>query len=126
VADPLACPRVKQGLIDFGHEGPDVPENSRRGTPRASRLIIDVFDAISSCGDLIHYWDVAKRADGAVLLRATSARRYTTEEAAADAAQVIAARIQPPGHQIEAVTAVARTDGNPDAAWQAFVEVVIA
>lgn len=102
-----------------------MPENSRRATPRASRLIIDVFDAISACGDLIHYWDVAKRADGAVLLRVTSAHRYASEAAAADAARLIAERVQPPGYEIQGVTAVARNDG-PDAAWQAFVEVVIA
>src|SRR5690348_2040562 len=56
-------------------EGFDVPESTRRGTPRATRLMIDVFHAIGACGDLIHYWDVAKRGEGGVVVRATSVRR---------------------------------------------------
>ena len=59
-----------------------MPGDSRRGTPRASRLMIDVFHAIAACDGLIHYWDVAKRAEGGVLVRLSSASRQATEQAA--------------------------------------------
>lgn len=103
-----------------------MPGSTRRGTPRATRMMIDVFHAIAECGDLIHYWDVAKRAEGGLLLRASSAERYATEEAAVQAAREIAARMQPAGYDVQTVSAVAKGNGSPEAGWQAFVEVVLA
>lgn len=103
-----------------------MPETPRRGMPRASRIMVDVFHAIGSCSGLVHYWDVGKRPEGGVLLRAASERRYATEEAAVEAARALAERLQPPGYEVQAVSPVARADGAADAGWQAFVEMLIA
>lgn len=86
--------------------------------------MVDLFHAIAACGDLIHYWDVVRRADG-VLVRAKSRLQYATEHAAADVAQMIAARVQPPGYEVLELSAGARTDGEPGVGWHAFVEVLI-
>lgn len=102
-----------------------MPEDSRRGKPRATQLMIDVFHAIAACDDLIHYWDVAKHATGGVLLHASSQRRYASEDEAASVARLIAQRVQPPGHDARTVSAEARTNGSPGDGWQAFVEVLV-
>ena len=88
--------------------------------------MVDVFHAIGSCVGLVHYWDVAKRPEGGVLLRATSERRYATEAAAVEAAGAIAERLARPTYEVQAVSAAAKADGTGDAGWQAFVEMLIA
>ena len=88
--------------------------------------MIDVFHAIAACDGLIHYWDVAKRAEGGVLVRLSSASRQATEQAAVAVAHMIAERVQPDGYDVRTVSAVARTDGDTDGGWHGFVEVVIA
>jgi len=88
--------------------------------------MVDVFHAIASCTGLVHYWDVAKRAEGGVLVRATSERRYATEAAAVEAARAIAERLERPTYEVQTVSAAARADGSADAGWHAFVEMLIA
>lgn len=87
--------------------------------------MIDVFHAIAACGDLIHYWDVAKRGEGGVVVRATSGRRFPTEEAAIEAAHEIAARVHPAGYDVQSVSAMSRGNGRPESGWQALVELQI-
>jgi ribosomal protein S11 len=87
--------------------------------------MIDVFHAIGACGDLIHYWDVAKRGEGGVVLRATSSRRFPSEHAAVEAAREIAQHVQPAGYTVLSVTAAGRGNGDPEAGWQALVELHI-
>lgn len=87
--------------------------------------MIDVFHAIGGCGDLIHYWDVARRGEGGVVLRATSARRFASEEAAVRAGREIAGRVQPDGYDVLSVSTTARGNGTPEAGWQALVELQI-
>lgn len=88
--------------------------------------MVDVFHAIGACDGLVHYWDVAKRAEGGVLVRATSQRRFATEAAAVEAARAIADRLEHPAYDVQAISAAARTDGSADAGWHAFVEMLIA
>jgi hypothetical protein len=85
--------------------------------------MVDLFHAISSCGDLIEYWDVARR-DGGIVLRAKSRARFPTEDAATGIADSIVGRVTLPGRRAQVVSAVAQTDGA--AGWHALVEVVIA
>lgn len=87
--------------------------------------MIDVFHAIAACGDLIHYWDVAKRGEGGVVLRATSGRRFPTQDAAVEAAHEIAARVQPEGYAVHSLTASGRGNGKAESGWQALVELQI-
>ena len=87
--------------------------------------MIDVFHAIADCGDLIHYWDVAKRGDGGVLVRVTSGRRFPSEDAAVDAAREMAERVQPPGYEVQAVSTVGRRSSHSEADWQAFAELQV-
>ena len=102
-----------------------MPVSTRRGTPRATRLMIAVFHAIADCGDLIHYWDVAKRGEGGVLVRVTSGRRFPSEQAAVDAAREIAERVQPPGYEVQSVSTVGRRSSDTELDWQAFVELQV-
>lgn len=102
-----------------------MPQSTRRGTPRASRLMIDVFHAIADCGGLIHYWDVAKRGEGGVVLRATSSRRFVSEEEAVEAGREIAERVKPAGYDVLSVSTTGRGSGRPQAGWQALVELQI-
>jgi hypothetical protein len=85
--------------------------------------MIDVFHAIGACGDLIHYWDVAKRGEGGVVVHATSSRRFPSEEAAVEAAREIAARVQPAAYDVQSLTAMARRNGTSESGWQALVEL---
>jgi hypothetical protein len=87
--------------------------------------MIDVFHAIADCGDLIHYWDVAKRGEGGVVLRATSSRRFVSEEAAVEAGREIAERVKPAGYDVVSVSTTGRGNGRPEARWQALVELQI-
>jgi hypothetical protein len=87
--------------------------------------MIDVFHAIADCGDLVHYWDVAKRGEGGVLVRLTSGRRFPSEQAAVEAAREIAERIQLAGHEVPSVNAVGRRSSDSEDDWQAFVELLV-
>jgi hypothetical protein len=86
----------------------------------------DVLNAIAACHDLVDYWDVGKRPEGGVLVRATSKHRYTSEDLAASAARLMVARLGPDGHQAEVVTAIGRLAGSNGDGWHAFVELVVA
>ena len=87
--------------------------------------MIDVFHAIGACGDLIHYWDVAKRGEGGVVVRATSVHRYPSEDAAVEAAREIAERVQPAGYDVLSLSTMGRGHGRPVSGWQALIEVQI-
>jgi hypothetical protein len=87
--------------------------------------MIDVFHAIADCGDLVHYWDVARRGEGGVLVRLTSGRSFPSEQAAAEAAREIAERIQLLGHEVQLVKAVGRRSSDSEDDWQAFVELLV-
>jgi hypothetical protein len=87
--------------------------------------MIDVFHSIADCGDLIHYWDVARRGEGGVLVRLTSGRRFDSEEAAVDAAREIAERVQPTGYEVQSVSAAGRRSSHSDGEWQAFIELQV-
>jgi hypothetical protein len=86
--------------------------------------MIDVFHAVSECGDLVGYWDVAGRHDG-VLLRARSRLRYSSEHAAEEAAHVLSERLRPHGYEVRDLSAGAAAAGNGDSGWHAFVEIVV-
>lgn len=102
-----------------------MPEDSRRGRPRAKQVMIDVFHAIAGCDDLVHYWDVAKHAGGGVLLRASSQERFPTEDAALQVAHTMAVRLRPAGYDARTLNAEARANGSPGDGWQASVEVLV-
>jgi hypothetical protein len=86
--------------------------------------MIDVFHAVSECGDLVAYWEVGRHHRG-VLLRATSRVAYETEHAAKDAAQMISGRLHPRGYDAREVTVGARPTVNGEPAWHAFVEIIV-
>lgn len=92
--------------------------------PRASRLMIDIFQAIHACSDLIDYWDVGHRADG-VVVHLRSRTRYSSDHAAAEVSETIAERIRSHGHRVREVSAVSRLDGGAGRAWHVVVELVI-
>lgn len=87
--------------------------------------MIDVFHAIAACDDLIHYWDVAKHADGGVLVRANSQRHFPTESLAVSTAHEIAPRLAPRGYDVRTLNVAARAAEDRRDGWHAFVEVVI-
>jgi hypothetical protein len=86
--------------------------------------MIDVFHAVSECGDLVAYWEVGRHKSG-VLVRATSRVPYTTEHAAKDAAQVISERLRPHGYDVRVASVGARPVANGEPTWQAFVEMTV-
>ena len=86
--------------------------------------MIALFHAVADCADLVDYWDIATRSDG-VLLRARSRLQYSTEQAAADVARVIADRIRPHGYDVRDVSVLARTNGQGASSWHAFVEILV-
>lgn len=100
-------------------------DEPRRGTRRASRLMIDVLHAVAACEGVIHYWDVAKQPGGTVLLRASSVEHFSSEEEAEQVARRIAEQLPPSGHEAHTVSAVARTNGGTRDEWHAFAEVLI-
>lgn len=83
--------------------------------------MIDVFHAIHSCADVVHYWDVARRGDG-VVLHVTSRLTFATPEEAEKLAGEIATRVQPAGYDVREVSTQAK-EGERAAGWHAFVEV---
>jgi hypothetical protein len=86
--------------------------------------MIDLFQSLSECGDLVAYWDVAGRHDG-VLLRARSRLQYSSQHAAEEAARMISDKLHPNGYDVREVSAGAATAGNGDSAWHAFVEILV-
>jgi hypothetical protein len=100
-----------------------VPPRIRRA-PRANQLMVELFHAVSECGQLIDYWDIASRQDG-VLLRVRSRQRFSTEEEADDAARAIAEQITPRGYDVRDTTAGARSEGNGGTGWRALVEILV-
>jgi hypothetical protein len=87
--------------------------------------MIDLFHAVSECGDLIAYWDVGRHHDGVLLLRARSRLRYSTEHAATEAATTISERLHLHGYDVRKVSATARADGEKEPGWHGFVEILV-
>lgn len=94
--------------------------------------MVDLFESIASCEDVVEYWDAGKRADG-VLVRVRSRQRFPTQQAASEAAALIAKRLLPAGYDVVEQIAVGRTDGTMGDAvgtgggqWHAYVELVLA
>jgi hypothetical protein len=86
--------------------------------------MIDVFHAVSACGDLVAYWEIGRH-HGGVLLRATSRVAHATEPAAKDAAQLISERLRPRGYDAREVTVGARPTVTGEPAWHALVEMIV-
>lgn len=113
-------------------KGPAVTQEPRRRAPRASRLMVDLFESIAACDDVVEYWDAGKHVDG-VLVRVRSRQRFATEPAASEAAALIAKRLIPAGYDVLEQVAVGRPEGmvghfGEDGAgrWHAYVELVLA
>jgi hypothetical protein len=100
-----------------------VPPRIRRA-PRATQLMIELFRAVSGCGQLIDYWDIASRQDG-VLLRVRSRQRFSTEQEAQDTARAIAEQITPRGYDVRDITAGTRSEANGATGWRALVEILV-
>lgn len=99
-------------------------EGRPRKTPRATRSMVDLFQVIATCGDVLEGWDLSTRAEGH-LLRARSRERYPTEQTALEAAQKIAVRVTPVGYEVGELLVSGRPDGNPAREWQAVLEVLL-
>ena len=100
-------------------------DEPRRGTRRASRVMIDVLHAVAACEGVIHYWDVAKQPGGTVLLRASSVSHFSSEEEAVQVARRIAEELPPSGYEAHTVSALARIENGSRDEWHAFAEVLI-
>jgi hypothetical protein len=90
--------------------------------------MIDLLHAVADGGDLIHYWDIAGRAEDA-LVRMKSRLPYATEgqavEVAVEVAGRFAAQIRPTGYDVRSVRTRAQSAGEGGCGWHAFVEIVV-
>jgi hypothetical protein len=97
----------------------------RRGSPRATRAMIDLLYAVGSCTEVVGSWEVGGQPEGLVV-RLRTPDTFDSEATAVEAARKMIKCVLPGGFETLSVTAAARTEDVARERWSGLAEVVVA